>query len=486
MAAFSSLGIGTGGIDTQGLLDTLQNSEQMRLQPYSVKQNSYKSKISAWGSISNAMSAFQGSVKTLSNDAFNSLSVSTNKAFTAKAGTGANADTHSIRIDQLAVSHKLSSVAQKTSTDQLGDQSVGTRTITITNGGKQTVVTLKKDETSLDQIAKAINKQDGGTNASVQRTASGYQLLLSAKNSGTDGEMKVEVTGDSQLSKLLDTSHGGKGNTDPMSANDAMTQVSAAQNAKLNVDGMAYERSTNNITDIITDVTLVLNDKSDPTTGAEQLTLTRNNSAIKNSVNDFVEKYNSLLKLTSAASKYVKNDTSGLSNDDVAKQNNQNGALMGDSTLRGMVSEIRTTANGLYGDGNSKISALADLGIKIDAATGQMTVDDTKLDSVVTDNPEAVASMFMGQGTQDGLAAKLTTIVTKYVGDPSTKTDGVIKTSTNSLDEQVKIMQTQLDKTQKLIDAQVDHYRTQFQKLDTSMSKMTNLSSQLTGMLAKL
>lgn len=485
MASISSLGIGSQ-MDTAGMLEKLQSAEQMRLRPYSSMQNSYKSKISAWGQISSAMSSFQGSVKSLSNDAFNALSVSTNKAFTAKAESGAFADTHTVTIEQLAISHKLTSSSVAKSSDLLGDQNGGTRTITITTGnGKKTVVELKDDETSLEQIAKAINKQNGGANATVAHVANGYQLLLNAKETGHDGEMKVEVSGDTSLAAMLNTTHGGKSNSTSGSSTDGMTQVSAAQDAILDVDGIQYTRSTNSINDIISGITLDLKDKTE-TGKSEQLTLTQDNSAIKNSVKDFVQKYNSLLSLTSAASKYVKNDTSGLSNEDVASPNSQNGALMGDSTLRGMVGELRFAVNDMYGDENAKIRALADVGIKIDASNGQMTLTESKLDTAINDNPDSIAEMFKGHGNTKGLAATLDSIVTKYVGDTTAKKDGVIKAAKDGLDEQVKIMQTQLDKTQKLIDAQVERYRVQFQALDNTMSKMNSLSTQMSSMLASL
>ncbi|EQB4446441.1 hypothetical protein ACYKEA_004241 [Pluralibacter gergoviae] len=47
-------------------------------------------------------------------------------------------------------------------------------------------------------------------------------------------------------------------------------------------------------------------------------------------------------------------------------------------------------------------------------------------------------------------------------------------------------MDAQIDKTQKLIDAQVERYRVQFQNLDATQSKLTNLGNQLTSMLASL
>ncbi|CNE63883.1 flagellar filament capping protein FliD [Yersinia mollaretii] len=486
MASLSSLGIGSG-IDTATMLEQIKAGEQTRLKPYTIMQNSYKLKVSAWGGISSSLSALQGSVKKLTSDAFNTLTVSSNKAFTATATSEANADTHSVTISQLATAHKIKTGGEKVEdADAMqGESNGGTRTITITTGdGKTTKVELKDDETSLNQIAKAVNKQDSNVSASVQRTDDGYQLVFTSKNTGSDGKMSVSVEGDDALAGKLNYKEGDTGN--------GMQEVTKALDAKLTVDGSDYTRSSNNISDIITGVTLVLkqvseSDPNDPDKKIpEQMTLTRDTSAIKSSVKDFVEKYNALLKLTSEASKYVPNKTAGLSDSDVATQNAQNGALMGDSTLRGMVGDFRSAVNGVYGDPSADYGSLADIGVKIDPATGQMTLNESKLDEAIADNPDGIADMFIGRGEKEGLATSLSATITEYLGDPDTKTDGIIKTSTEGLDAQIKLMDTQIEKTQKLIDNQVERYRVQFQNLDTTMSKLNSMSNQLSSILATL
>lgn len=484
MASLSSLGIGSG-IDTATMLEQIKVGEQTRLKPYTIMQNSYKLKVSAWGGISSSLSALQGSVKKLTSDAFNTLTVSSNKAFTATATSEANADTHSVSISQLATAHKIKTEGVESADEMLGEDNGGIRTMTITTGdGKTTKVELKDDETSLNQIAKAVNKQDGTVSASVQRTDDGYQLVFTSKNTGSDGEMSVSVEGDDALGDKLNYKEGDSSN--------GMKEVTKALDAKLTVDGSDYTRSSNNISDIITGVTLVLKqvsetDPNDPDKKIpEQMTLTRDTSAIKSSVKDFVDKYNALLKLTSEASKYVPNKTAGLSDSDVATQNAQNGALMGDSTLRGMVGDFRSTVNGVYGDPSADYGSLADIGVKIDPATGQMTLNESKLDEAIADNPDGIADMFIGRGENEGLATSLSATITEYLGDPDTKTDGIIKTSTEGLDAQIKLMDTQIEKTQKLIDNQVERYRVQFQNLDTTMSKLNSMSNQLSSILATL
>ena len=494
MATLSSLGIGSG-LDTATMLTQMKAAEQTRLTPYTNLKSSYENKLSAWGKISSALSTLQTSVKKLNGEAFNTLLVSDNKAFKATATADASADAHSVTIMSLAVSHKLRTSGYENADENLGDTTGGSRTITITQkNGKKLEVELKDDQTSLNQIAKAINGQDGDVRASVQRTDSGYQLVLSSRTSGTEGEMSVSVKGDDKLGALLNTQEGGRhvdaDNNDATissepGVNDGMISVAAAQDAQLKVDGITYTRSSNSITDIIEGVTLNLSAVSE-NGASEQLTLSVDNSAIKSALQDFVKQYNALLTQTSASSKYVANETSGLSDEEVAKPNSENGALMGDGTLRGLVGELRGAANGIYGERGADYSSLSALGITFDAATGQMTLDEKKLDEAIADNPDQIGLMFKDHAGEKGLAATLDEIITKYVGDSESKTDGIIKGTTDTLDEQVKLVKLQIDKTQKLIDAQVERYRVQFQNLDTTMSKLNSLSNQMIAVLGTL
>ncbi|EWG67250.1 Flagellar cap protein [Enterobacter sp. DC4] len=495
----SSLGIGSG-IDTASMLQQIQASEQTRLTPLTNLQTSYKSKISAWGQISSALSALQKSVKSLGSDAFSTMTVSDNKAFTATASSGAQADTHEVTVEQMAQAHKLRTETKDSADTDLGTQTGGTRTITITQkDGSEVKVELSDDETSLNDIAKAINKEGGNVTATVQKTGSGYQLALNSKSTGTDGEMSVKVDGDGNLAAMMDTSNGGqhvddKGNEIPNDpgAGDAMIAVSDAKDAIVDVDGSQYTRSSNNISDILDGITLKLKsvsekDDSTPTKfQSEQLTLTQDTSAIKTNIQAFVKQYNSLLGLTTAASKYVQNDTSGLTDDDVATQSNQSGPLVGDSTLRGLVSQVRSTVNANYGDSGADYSSLADLGIKIDASTGQMTLDEDTLDSAIADDPDQISKMFTDTKTGKGLSSTMSDIITSYIGDSKTNTDGLIKTATDGLNDQTKQIQEQIDKTQKLIDGDVERYRKQFEALDTTMSQMNNMSSQITSLMSSL
>ncbi|SFU20185.1 flagellar hook-associated protein 2 [Kosakonia arachidis] len=475
MAVSSATAIpGVGGFDYSTLLNNLADLEQQRLTPYTTSQSTCKNKISAWGTISSLMTTLQGTVKKLENSAFNTMKVSETTAFTATATDSANADTHSVRVDQLAVAHKLKTATFDSSDKALGSQDGGTRTLTITQkDGASVQVELKDEQTSLNDIAKAINDKGGDVSASVQRTGDGqYQLMLSSKKTGEDGEMTVSVEGDEQLGALFNTSNGGTGN-------DKMTQVSAAQDAKVTVDGTQYTRSINNISDIIDGVTLNLNAVSKDDT-PEQLTLSVDTSAIKTTLQDFVKQYNALLSEASAESKFVPLDTSSSSTE-------KSGVLMGDSTLRSLVSGFRNAVASTYGDTGSDYSSLADLGISIDTQNGQMTLDEDKLDKAIADNSDQIGKIFKGSGETAGLASSLESIITKFAGDEGDgKTSGMIKTTTDDLNTQLTDIGDQITKTQVLIDSQVELYRKQFANADLIVNQTNNLQNTLATMFSQL
>jgi flagellar hook-associated protein 2 len=460
----SSLGIGSG-LDTQAMLDQLALAEQTRLIPYTTKQNEYKAEISAWGEISSALTTLNASLKTLSEDAFNTLLVSDTKAFSATATSAANADSHIISVQQLAMAHKIKTDTYATDVEQLGEQTGGTRTLHIMqDNGEELVVTLADDETSLVQIAKAINEENGDITASVQNTDDGYQLVMTSKSTGESGHMEVWVEGDETLDQVFNTETG------------SMITVSDAQDAKITVDGSQYTRSSNTITDVIDGVTLTLKTVS-PESETEVLTLSKDNSAVSSAVNQFVTQYNALITLTNDKSKYVPASAGEISS--------ANGALMGDSTLRSLVGAVRSSVNSIYGEPGAEYSSLADIGISIDSATGLMTLDSSKFDQAMAENSDLVSDIFLGSKSTPGLATVLSETISLYIGDEESKTEGIIDGTVDSLNDQVEQMQKQIDRTQLLIDAEIEIYRQQFQQLDITMAQLNSLSMQMAAMMGQ-
>ena len=187
MAGTNFLGVGSGLPFDQWLADERKGITK-KLNPYLQKQTTYKGQISAWGSISSALSTMKDNLGKLEDEGFNGVSVSDNKTFKATAGEGAIPNSYSIAVKQLAQAHQLA-VVNDTRDQKIGD-SAAKVTITRKEGEKPMELDLKRDETSLEQIAKKINEQKGDVVAEVITIGGGkHKLVLTSKKTGVAGEM---------------------------------------------------------------------------------------------------------------------------------------------------------------------------------------------------------------------------------------------------------------------------------------------------------
>lgn len=498
-------GLGGSGLDIPALLEQMKGAENKKLNPYLIKQNSYNSQVSSWGKISSSLDAIKTNLGKLEDEGFNGVSVGDNKAFKATAGKGAIPNSYSVIVEQLAKAHKIGTPAQTSNSDQLGDGSA-TRTLTITLGdSKPMEVELKDDETSLTQVAKKINAKNGDVSASVMPAEGGkFKLVVTSKKTGTEGEIKMEVSGDPKLAEVL--------NYDPKAANipsepgyddKRAEQINAAQNAILTIDGAKVERSTNTISDAIEGLTFELREVSEKDDSGdfkpETLAVTADTSKVKSLIEEFVKVYNSFLSASGSASAYSE-PVKG-SDDDIAMPNPGNGALFGDGTLRRLTSLMKSTAMGSYGDASdadasSKLfQTLGSIGItvKFDGKTGDdrsgqlgtLSIDTKKLDAALKDNPKEVEALFLGKDGNLGIKAGMEDVFKSYLGDSETipKTEGAIATAITGLKEQEKRVAKQITRMEQRIEDSLKRSEKEFLRLDQAMTEMNSMSQQLQAAL---
>ncbi|MEZ2377397.1 flagellar filament capping protein FliD [Enterobacter sp. RCC_40] len=490
MAGTNFLGVGSGLPFDQWLADERKGITQ-KLNPYLQKQTTYKGQISAWGSISSALSTMKDNLGKLEDEGFNGVSVSDNKTFKATAGQGAIPNSYSIAVKQLAKAHQLA-VENDTRDKPIGN-SAAKVTITLKEGEKPLELDLAKDETSLDQIAKKINEQKGDVAAEVMTIEDGtHKLVLTSKKTGEAGEMKIEVTGNAQLKAKLE---GADVETD-------------FQNAEIILNGNSITRSSNTVNDLITGVTLELRevselkesglDPDDPENyKTESLTITEDTSKVKTLIEEFVKNYNSYLTTVAGATKYTAPDRDSNS-DSLPQPDPSNGALFSDGSLRRLTSELKATVTGSYPEVGDVIQTLGKLGITVtfDGKTGDdrtgtlgtLSIDSKKLDAALKDNLKEVEALFLGKGGKEGIKDRMEGIFNTYLGDKQSieKKDGVIETALESLREQEKRLGKQITAVEKRIEETMLRREKEYQRLDKAMSDMNSMSTRLQQSLAGL
>ncbi|OWO84075.1 flagellar filament capping protein FliD [Photorhabdus luminescens] len=470
MASISSLGAGSG-MDLGSILDKLQAAEQKRLVPLAEQQTSYKGKLTAFGTLKSSLEKLETASESLKKfDKLNTTTASEkHDAFTASTDSKASPGSYSIEVTQLAQAQSLQTEKVSNIKEYMGE-SLGegkTRTITITQPGekKPMKIELTDGQTSIIEIKDAINKQEGNVSASILKAKDGENyLVLTAKKAGTESVMTIKVEGDNKLSQFLDYTPG---------ATNKLTETVKAKNALLKVNNIEIERQTNHITDAPEGVKLDLkkttHDKDKPEEhNPEILVISRDIEPMKEAIKNWVDAYNELQTTFDSLTKYkpVKQGE---------EPSKDNGALLGDSTLRGIQNQLRSQI--FSSQKVNDIPTLNKLGIK-QKFDGKLEIDNEKLEKNLKEKPANVKAFFMGDGKETGFATQ----THKLLKDALDSHEGTLATATNGINKRLKTLEKQVDRTKDNINATIERYKRQFSQLDkmvSSLGKTGNFLSQL-------
>lgn len=465
MATISNLGVGMPGL--QDLYDKLQAAEETKLTAIAKQKTTYDAQITGYGKLQSALTTLQtAAAKLAKTDTWNSTSISsTNTAFSAVSTSSANVGDVTVNVSKIAKGQVLTTAPGTidSNTKQLGGTTgSNSRTITITQAGadsKPLTVTLADGDTSLNGIAKAINAANGGVSASVVKADDGdYRLMLTSKTTGTDSDMTVTVTGDDTLNAVI-----GSG---------ALNEQVKSQNAVVNVNGIQIVRQSNTITDALPGVTLTL---KAPSTADETLTVARSTDDNKKAITEWVTAYTALQSTIASLTKYEPPAVGATA------QSSNNGVLMGDSTIRGVQSDLRALLTNVQ---SGSYAIMAQLGITqdpvkgADGAIGNLKIDDKKLTKILTEDPAGVQAYFVGDGKTTGFATQMNNKLTDMLSTSVGK-EGVIQNAKDGINATLKSIGKRYDAMELSIEATMARYKKQFNDLDKLVTKFNSTATYL-------
>lgn len=378
--ALSSPGIGSN-LDVNSIISQLMAVEQRPLHQLAQKEASYQAKLSAFGSIKSALSSFQSAMQGLTSaDKFVGTRVNVSKAemATATATGTAMAGSYQIKVDTLAQAQKLVSGHYAATSDEVGS---GTLTIQLgsyaedgsfTANAQNGSVTIEIDPSnnSLAGVRDAINASDAGVTASIIHDGTGHRLVIGAKDSGAENAIRISVTEDGEHPGLAALAYEG-------ADTPSMRQTVAAQNAEFEIDGVRITKASNSVTDAIEGVTLDLLQAADETF---TLSITRDNAPARSAAENFVKAYNDLHKVLSDVSAYN-------------AETRQGAILQGDSTVRGIQTQLRGLLGTTLDSAGGGLLRLSDIGISAER-NGSLRLDTAKLNKVLDDPSKDVATLF--------------------------------------------------------------------------------------------
>jgi len=432
----SSPGVGSG-LDINGIITKLMSVEKIPLQKLEKKEAALEVKLSALGKLSSALSDLKTSAAGLQDKTKlgHFLAESSNEdQLTATATSLDMAENHTVKISQLATNHRLTSAPHESA-----DAAIQAGTYTYSYGvvgedgveQKSFTVDIDAAKSTLAELKDAINrsKDNSGVNASIVNAADGTHLVLTARESGTQSAI---------------TASGG---------NTAFTEITAAQDAEIFVDGMRATPSSNTVTDVIPGMTLELK-----TVGPDTLTVGAkpDKAAMLETMKGFTEAYNTL---------------NGLMKD------LNSGDLRGEGITGGIESSLRSKFFSSTTDAQGVNHSSLDFGLTFDKY-GALSLDDSKFTDIVDSDFLSMIDFFTAEG---GFSEQLSDTVELY-----TNTDGLLHSRKKGFDSRVNSIDSQKERLEFRLEMKEDQYKKEFTQLDSMMAQLNVTSQQLSQQLATL
>lgn len=410
----SQLGVGSGNILSWDTIDKLKEADtKAMVKPLETKIQDNLTKQKDLTAITTLLSTFKGSVSNLTGDntylkrdanatGSNSVSVS--------VSAGVAEQNMNLSVQQLASQDSFQSKTFGSRTESVFDKDVS---FGISIGGKDYVINADST-TTLEQLAEKINEAtEGKVQAKILNVGGDepFRMIIQSAQTGeankidfysiqnTTGGSATNTSDDSTLKALgfyfdkasnTNNDKDSHGNTimrltlkqpDKLSEDEkknAGSQISTAQDAKFQYNGIDITRSSNTIDDLILGVNLTLNkvDKDGETTNVN---ITQSTEGIMEDIKAMVESYNSLMNNINEATKY--DSETGLA-----------GTFQGVREITSITTELNKIINGVSKDGKS----LADFGITL-TKDGLLTLDSSILNDMINTKFDEFKNFFSSE-----------------------------------------------------------------------------------------
>jgi flagellar hook-associated protein 2 len=543
---------GASGLPIDSLVTAQMQAEQQPITDIQTKISSYNTKLSAYSTLKSGLSTFQTAVDKLATAAkFNAQSVTASDATSISATANGTAvlGNYSVSVTQLATSQKLASPAYSSATDIVGTGKLtiyfgttGTAPASFTANADKADITIDitSSNNTLSGIRDAINAKNASVSASIVNDGTGNRLVITSKDTGEVNSLKISVADDD--GNNTDTGGLSALAYDPLASSNNMTQMTAAKNALLTVDGMSISKASNTVSDVIQGVTLTL---KTVTSASNTLSVGTDTDTIQSSVQSFVDAYNALNTSMRNLTKFV------------SAGSTSNGALLGDSTARNIMVKLKSMLSASSPTATT-YKTLSDIGVSM-GSDGSLSLDSTKLQKAITNNVSDVAKLFSPSatstdpqvtfisskdetasgtyavnitqlggngvnaiGTINGVTANTTgSVLTGVTGNGSyglqlsvtgtatgsrgtvtfskglagelsslldgwLDTDGALTTKTDGISSSIKDLNKKADDISAKLPAIEARYRAQYAKLDALLSSLQSTSSNLSSQLAAI
>lgn len=311
--------------------------------------------------------------------------------------------------------------------------------------------------TTLNSLINQINKSDKSYASAYWDTLSGTLVVQSTLS----GESLINIeSGTSNFTKIM-------GFTETVNGKETLVtdRQILGQNAIVKINGTTVTSTSNTITSDISKIKgLTLNLKGVSAGETVTVTVEQDDEGIYNAVNDIVDSYNTLME--------------GLE-----KELGDGGSFEHDTMFSMMKNQLKRLMTQTVG-GTTIYRNLAAVGISTGEAKDSISTDVTKLlidkdkfMQALDKDSDAVKQLLVGTTTNPGVFLKVNQIV-----DSTLKTTGYIASTENSINKNIKKMNTKITDLTTALNKYREQLQTKFSSMERAISNMQNsYSSFLKG-----
>lgn len=436
-----SLSGGTG-LDVGATVDQMIYAERAPERLWQKQQQMLTAQAGALRDLNGRLDALEGATNIL-KDLSGALgtrvvTISDATVLSATAATSAEFGEHVVVVNELATT------ASQYSDPPLGagaSFTPGQLQLRI-GGGELQTISFDEGHNTVATAAEYINGLGLGLRASVVSDATGERLAIVSGTSGEAGDLTVEAS--------------------PMGL--GFKVGIAGVNARLTVDGVPVESSTNKVTGVLAGVTLDLTSKSNGS--AVKVTVTQDIDRSRQAIQDWVSSYNGVLDVINANFKYNEMTKSA-------------GLLAGNSSVRGVQSRMLSMAS-FQLQGNGEYTTLRSLGVEMQD-DGKLKVNDSVLNGALKDHMGEVTSFFQST-SPDGFARELGTELSALTDS----TEGPLVVDAKGMEDSSKVISDQIDAFEARLEMRRQTLTDMYTRIDTMLRQLPLLQAQLTAQLGGL
>ncbi len=265
-----------------------------------------------------------------------------------------------------------------------------------------------------------------------------------------------------------------------------------AADAVFTVDGVRATRDTNEIDDVIDDVTLELHRP-----GTATLEIEPDFERIEERVIEFLVSYNDVMteiNILTRTDSSVIDQIGWLEPDEVEAAEERLGRLQGNTTLNQLRSRLQTIMMNPYEtSAGNRIRLLSQIGVSTDSRQpgsgldynrlrGYLELDEDLFESAVRNEHRALRDLFGRDSSGDGSIDSGAAFEVERYARGFTQTGGLLATRQQSISSSIDRAETEIDRQSERLDRREDQLRREFGEMEGAIDSMEEMRRRLEGL----